>query len=231
MTKKLPVFSVKAEAEGFALYRDAEPLRTPRNLPLTVPTQNLADAIAQECGGQGDKMDLRKMPLTQMALTAIDIASQHRADVVEGILRFGDNELLCQRATDPADLVAEQNKVWQPYLAWCQTTLNADLRTGSGIIPFEQNPQALATLRDFVEKLDAFRLTGLSEACGTLGSLVLGLALIQKHAAPAAVFAAAELDHIWQNKKWGQDPAAEARHADINRDLVMYAHWFDLLSA
>ena len=231
MTKKQPVFSVKAEGEGFSLYRDAEALRTPRNLNLTVPTQILADAMAQECGGQGDKMDLRKMPLTQMALTSIDIASQHRADVVDGIMRFGDNELLCQRATDPVDLVAEQDNVWQPYLVWCKATFNADLRTGSGIIPFEQNQEALTSLRGFVEQLDAFRLTGLSEACGTLGSLVLGLALIKGNADATAVFEAAELDHIWQNKKWGQDPAAEGRHADIKRDLAMYSQWFALLGA
>jgi chaperone required for assembly of F1-ATPase len=224
-----PTFSIKSEADGYTIYRGDEALRTPRNLTVTVPTQALAEAIVRECSGQGEKMDLRKMPFTQMALTAIDISSQHRKDVVDGIMRFGDSELLCQRTTDPADLVTEQTRVWQPYLDWCQSTFNAALKTGSGIVPFEQNPEALAALHAHVETLDAFRLTGLSEACGTLGSLVLGLALIEGHADATSVFTAAELDHIWQNKKWGEDPATQARHADIKRDLEMCAKWTALL--
>lgn len=229
MTAKQPVFSVKAEAEGFTVYMDAVPLKTPRTLPVTVPTKGLAEALAQECGGQGERMDLRKMPFTQMALTSIDISTQHRDEVIVGIMRFGESELVCQRAADPVALVEEQNKVWQPYLDWCKTQFNAELLTGSGIIPFEQDAKALAAIRAYVDTLDAFRLTGLSEACGTLGSLVLGLALITGQATAEAVFAAAELDNIWQNKKWGDDPVSQGRHAEIKRDLEMCATWTGLL--
>jgi len=55
------------------------------------------------------------------------------------------------------------------------------------IIPFKQNPEALAALRAFVQTLDAFFLTGLSEVCGTLGSLVLGLSLVEGKADTEAV--------------------------------------------
>jgi chaperone required for assembly of F1-ATPase len=125
--------------------------------------------------------------------------------------------------------VAEQNKTWQPYLDWCKEAFTADLRTGQGIVPFEQNKEALAALRREIEKGDAFLLTGLSEACGTLGSLVLGLALMAGRAGAEAVFEAAELDHNWQNKKWGEDPVSQSRHADIKRDLDVCARWFALL--
>ncbi|MDR3424217.1 MAG: ATP12 family protein [Alphaproteobacteria bacterium] len=229
-TTKQPQFSVKAEGDAFTLYRDDEALRTPRNLQVTAPTRRLAEALAQECGGQGEKMDLRKMPLTQMTLTAIDISAMHREEVITGIMRFGESELICQRATDPADLVEEQNKIWQPYLDWCKTKFNADLRTGSGIIPFKQAPEALAALRAFVEKLDAFSLTGLSEAVGISGSLVLGLALATGYADVASIVAAAELDNLWQSKKWGEDPAVQNRQNEITQELEICARFFALLS-
>jgi chaperone required for assembly of F1-ATPase len=223
-----PVFSV-VDCDGFTVFRDAEALKTPRGLAVTVPTRALAQAIEQECRRQGEKLDLRQMPLTQMALTAIDISSHHSEDVVSGIMRYGESELVCQRADDPADLVAEQNRVWQPYLDWCKEKFGVELRSGSGIIPFAQKPETLQSLRDFVETFDAFRLTGLSEAVGVCGSLVLGLALATGRDSPEAVLSAAELDHVWQSKKWGDDPVTHARQEDIKRDLKMCAEWLGLL--
>lgn len=222
-------FSVVPEGKGFTVCREGKAMRTPRDVPLTVSTQALALAIAQEFDGQGTKMDLRKMPFTQMALTSIDISAPRREDVLGGIMRFGMNELVCQRATSPADLVAEQNEIWQPYLDWCKSTFNIDLRTGSGIVPFEQKPEALGTLREFVETLDAFCLTGLSESCNTLSSLVLGLALMTGRSDASTVFDAAELELLWQNKKWGDDPALQNRYMGIKRDLESCANWFALL--
>ena len=228
--KPQPVFSIKQEATGFTLYRDAEPLQTPKNLPVTVPTQRLAEAILRECRTQEDRLDLRMMPLTQMTLTALDITASHRDEVVRGIVRYGESELTCQRASEPAELVVEQNKVWQPYLDWCKTAYQADLRTGTGIAPFEQDPQALEALNTVVQTFDTFFLTGLSEAAGVSGSLVLGLALATGHADSAAVLSAAELDQLWQSKKWGTDPDMQERHADIKRDLDLCAQWFALVA-
>ena len=227
--KPLPVYSVKKSDATFTVYRDDKPLETPRNFPVAVPSQKLAQAIVEECVGQGERLDLRQMPMTQMTLTVLDITSAQREQIIAGIVRYGESELVCQRASDPADLVAEQNKVWQPYLEWCKATFNVDLRTGSGIIPFEQKPEALATLRAAIEPYDDYRLTGLSEAVGVTGSLVLGLALATGYADAATILRAAELDQLWQAKKWGVDPATEARQADIKRDLDDCVKWFGVV--
>jgi len=227
--KPQSVFVVKPEGEMFTLYRDGEALKTPRSLPVNVPTQRLAEALLGECQGQGDRLDLRQMPLMQMTLTAIDISSHHRSEVIDGIVRYGESELVCQRATEPLDLVAEQDAAWGPYLDWVQAKFNIDLRVGVGIVPFLQKPESLAVLRGFVEQFDAFHLTGVSEAVGISGSLVLGLALVTGHAKVEAVFAAAEFDQLWQAKKWGDDPAMQGRHAEIKRELGVCVRWFELL--
>ena len=228
-TKPQPVFSVQSESTGFTVYRDDAALQTPKNLSVTVPTQVLADAIVQECCAQKDRLDLRTMPLTQMTLTALDITTSHRDEVITSIVRYGESELLCQRTAEPADLAAEQQRVWQPYLDWCKATYAADMHTGTGIAPFPQNAAALVALRTAVQAFDVFALTGLSEAVGVSGSLVLGLALAAGYADPATVLAAAELDQLWQNKKWGEDPAVQARHVDILRDLALCVQWLALL--
>jgi chaperone required for assembly of F1-ATPase len=223
------VFSVKAENKGFIVCKNDKALETPLHSPLAVPARELAETIAQEFSEQREKIDLGKMPVTQMALTAIDITAPRLEEIIGGIMRYGETELICQRAADPAALVAEQNKVWQPYLAWCVERFSADLCTGCGIVPFEQNPEALQALRAFVEKLDAFSLTGLGEACNVLGSLVLGLALLEKRADAEAVFEAAELDRLWQSGKWGDDPVTQGHTLSIKRDLESCEKWFALL--
>jgi chaperone required for assembly of F1-ATPase len=129
----------------------------------------------------------------------------------------------------PPDLVAEQEKVWRPYIDWCGEKFGAALRASSGVVPFEQNRPALASLRAFIETLDVFFLTGLSAACGALGSLVLGLALLEGRADATAVFEAAELEALWQIRKWGEDPASQSRHVDIKRDIETCAQWVALL--
>ncbi len=227
--KHQPVFSVRKEGDLFTVYRDAEPLKTPRSLPVALPTEKLADALVAEAVGQGEKLDLRQMPLTQMALTAIDISAHHRGEVIDGIVRYGDTELLCQRASEPDALVLAQHEAWQPYLDWCAEKFGVELRIGAGIVPFSQDAEGLAKLRGFVENFDAFWLTGVSEAVGVSGSLVLGLALVAGHADADAVLAAAELDALWQARKWGGDPVVEARQAGIKRDLDVCARWFELL--
>ena len=158
--KTQSVFSVTSEDQSHYVYRDGETLKTPRNLPVAVPTRALADAILRECATQEEKLDLRTMPLTQMTLTAIDISTLHRDEVIDGIMRYGESELVCQRADDPPELVAKQNQIWQTYLDWCGGKFKIELRTGNGIIPFLQKPESLAVLRAHVETYDAFRLNG-----------------------------------------------------------------------
>jgi chaperone required for assembly of F1-ATPase len=222
-------FSVRASGSDFEVLRDNEPLLTPAGARLALPTGPVAEAVIGEFAQQGEKNDVRKMPLTQLALTALDRVCPQQEETIQGIMAYGDTELLCQRAENPPELIAEECQTWQPYLDWCETEFKAALTTGTGIVPFRQNPEALAALRAAVEKLDAFALAGLQEACGLLGSLVLALALLRGKADARAVLQAAELERLWQNRKWGEDQALQSRAAEIERDLATVERWFELL--
>ncbi|MDD3028783.1 MAG: ATPase [Alphaproteobacteria bacterium] len=229
MTAQADVFSILADRGGFGILKNGILLKTPRRNSLTVPSSALAHAVVHEFTQQGDKKDLRAMPLTQMALTTLDVTTESFTECVEDIMRYGKAELVCQRATDPAALIEEQNKVWQPYLDWCAAAFGANLCTGSGILPVAQDPKALAALRLVVAAQDPFLLTGLKEACHTFGSLVLGLALLKGKASAAEAFEAAELDALWQLKQWGDDEAAQKRLAAVRKDADLCASWFALL--
>ncbi|MDR3449482.1 MAG: ATP12 family protein [Alphaproteobacteria bacterium] len=226
--KKQVSYSVRPEGDLFAVYRDEAVLETPRNLPVAVASRKLAEVLAEECRSQGDRLDLRKMPMMQMTLTTLDITVAKRDEIEDGIMRFGENELVCLRAEEPAELAAAQETAWRPYLDWAAERFGAVLRTGAGITPPQQDVAELGKLREYVVSCDAYRLTGLSEAVGISGSLVLGLALATGHANAHEIVRASEHDQIWQMKKWGEDPAVIGRNADIERELAHCEHWLAL---
>ncbi len=221
------MFSVKPQAGDYAICQDDAALRTPKGRLFAVPKKDLAEAIAREF--EESSKDIRKMPLAQLALTAIDISADRREDVINGIMSFGDHELICQRASHPPELVREQEKLWQPYLEWCRAAYNAELRTGSGVAPFEQSAHALRRLRDGIGKRGAFFLTGLSQACAVLGSLVIGLAFMEGRVGASEALEAAEMESLWQNRKWGKDACHQSRYAEMLRELKVCDKWFSLL--
>ena len=93
---------------GFGVLLDGKSVKTPARNTLALPTEKLADAIAAEWREQGDEVVVTSMPLLRLANTAIDGTSANREDVINAILRFGENDLVCYRAHQPPDLAARQ---------------------------------------------------------------------------------------------------------------------------
>jgi chaperone required for assembly of F1-ATPase len=154
-----------------------------------------------------------------------------RTEMIDPILAYAENELLCHRAAEPPELVEAQQAVWQPLLDWCMARFGALLETGTGIMPIEQSAQSLQALRRALEAYDDKRLEVLDRAVRALGSLVLGLALAERHISAVQALDAAELDATYQMKKWGEDPATLARYASIRRDLEACVRCFGMSDA
>lgn len=88
-------------------------------------------------------------------------------------------------------------------------------------MPIKQPPESLQALRRAIEGYDDNRLATLMQAVEASGSLVLGLALTEKHITAAQAFEAAECDALHQARKWGEDDEAKARWAGIKRELEL----------
>lgn len=229
--KKLPEHSLHSQDGLHTLMRDGAAMKTPRNLDLAVPYLAVAEAVLAECRAQTqERLDLRTMPVTQMALTVLDVTSAKRGEIISNILRYGETELLCQRADEPAKLKEAQAAAWQPYLDWAKTAYGAELSVTTGIAPAPQAATSLAALRAVIDRMNDYELTGLSEAVGVSGSLVLGLALAAGHSSVEEIFKAAEFDRLWQVAEWGEDEEAAARLAAVRADLDFCRRWLSLIS-
>src|SRR3546814_12403486 len=77
---------------------------------------------------------------------------------------------------------------------------------------------------------DDLSLTALHTATTSLGSLVLGLALVARRIDAEEAFAASVLDEDFQIERWGEDAEAARRRAAIRAALDAVADFVDRLA-
>jgi chaperone required for assembly of F1-ATPase len=191
----------------------------------------LAEAIAEEWRAQGETVNPETMPMMRLAATAIDRVAPQREAVIDTVAAYGGSDLLCYRAEEPADLVERQKALWQPLLDWAALRFDAPLRVASGIMPVEQPADSCSALRRAVEGQGLLYLTALADLVHVSGSLVVALALIERHITVEAAIQVVFLDELYQAERWGEDDEAAERRAIIVQDLAAIMRFLTLVEA
>lgn len=208
---------------GFAVTLDGRTVKTPAGKNLVLPTARLATLIAEEWQAQGEEVAPLSMPLLRLADTAIDGIVEAPGPVIDAILRFGDNDLLCYRAAHPAALASRQAEGWDPLLAWAARHHGAALRAADGLNHIDQSDDAMKALRVAVAALDPWLLAGLHVVASITGSLVLALAQADGEITADRAFTLSRIDESFQAEKWGSDREADIRAASLARELEVAA--------
>jgi chaperone required for assembly of F1-ATPase len=221
--------SVLPEGEGFAIRLDDRPVSTPARAPLVVPTEDLANAIADEWRSVTVEMDPRAMPITGLANAAIDRVAPERQAFAGGLARYAEADLACYRSEWPPDLVERQTTVWDPLLAWARRRYDVDFSTTSGLMHVPQPQATIERLSHEVTALGPFRLAGLSPLVSVGGSLVAALAVLEKAITPESAWEAVSVDERWQLQQWGADSEAEKALENKRLDFFAAARFLDLL--
>lgn len=221
--------SVEREDGGWGIRLDGRPVKTPARVALAVPTERLAEAIAEEWRSVGDTIDPRAMPLTGLANAAIDRVAADRQAFADGLARYAEADLACYRAEGPQGLIDRQDKNWDDLLGWARRRYDVDFATTTGLTHVTQPAATVERLGHEVSALDAFRLAGLSPLVTIGGSLVGALAVLEKAMTPEQVWDAVSLDDQWQLERWGSDAEAEAALENRKRDFLAAARFLELL--
>jgi chaperone required for assembly of F1-ATPase len=221
--------SVIPEDGGWALQLDGRPLRTPARAPLVVPTEALADAIAEEWRSAGEDVDPRAMPLTGLANAAIDRVAPERAAFAGGLARYAEADLACYRSEWPPDLVERQQQAWDSLLAWGRRRYDVDFSTTSGLMPVPQPQATVERLGHTIAALDPFRLAGLSPLVTIGGSLLAALAVLENAMPPEEAWTKVSVDERWQLEQWGADAEAAAALENKRRDFMAATRFLTLL--
>jgi len=221
--------SVDAAAGGHRILLDGRPVHSPARQLLVVPSAALAEAVAAEWRAQGSTIERAGMGLTRLVSTALDRMPALRDAVIDEALGYALTDLLCYRAAEPVELAARQERAWQPWLDWLAEAHGARLVVTTAMLPVSQPEEAVARLRAAIEQLDDWRLVGLHGATTALGSLVLGLALLEGEIDAEQALAASLLDELFEIERWGRERDAERRQQVLRRDVAAAARFLACL--
>ena len=214
---------------GWAVELDARPVRTPARDSLILPTESLANAVAEEWRSVGEEIDPRAMPLTGLANAAIDRVAPERQAFSGGLARYAEADLACYRSEWPPKLVERQAVGWDKLLSWARRRFDVDFATTSGLMHIPQPPATVEQLGHAVAALDSFQLAGLSPLVTVGGSLIAALAVLEKTMTAEEAWQAVSIDERWQIEQWGADSEAEAALENKRRDFFAAARFLSLL--
>jgi chaperone required for assembly of F1-ATPase len=209
---------------------DGKPVRTPGRRPLALPTDALAEAVAEEWRAVGTDIDPRTMPLTGLANAATDPIAADRERFAAGLARYAESDLLCYRSEGPPPLVERQATAWDPLLDWAAARYDVHFAVTAGVMHVPQPPATIARLGAAVAAFDTFALAGLSPVVTLTGSLIIGLALIEGRTDADAAWAAAGIDEDWSVEMWGEDWQAAQSRAAKRREFDFGVRFLALLA-
>lgn len=221
--------AVEREESGWTIKLDGRAVKTPARASLIVPTEGLANAIAEEWRSVDGTIDPGSMPLTGLANAAIDRVAPERQAFAESLARYAEADLACYRADGPRELIARQEKSWDELLGWARRRYDVDFVTTEELMHVAQPQGTVERLAHAVGALDAFRLAGLSPLVTIGGSLVAALAVLEKAESPEEAWDAVSIDERWQIQQWGADPEAEQAIESRRRDFFVAARFLELL--
>ena len=223
--------AVERAGEGWTVRLDGREVKTPARAALVVPTERLAEAVADEWRGVEGQIDPRAMPLTGLANAAIDRVAPDRRTFAGGLGRYAEADLACYRSEWPPELAERQSAAWDQLLAWARRRYDVDFSTTSGLMHVPQPQATVERLAHEVDTMDAFRLAGLSSLVSTGGSLIAALAVVEKAMSAEEAWAAVSIDERWQLEQWGADSEAEKALENKRGDFMAAARFLELLDA
>jgi chaperone required for assembly of F1-ATPase len=225
--------SVDERDGGFAVLLDGRPMRTPKQMPLVLPTRASAQLVAAEWQAQGDEINPASMPVTRLVNSALDGVADHLDETLADIVRYAGSDLLCYRAGEPPALVAAQAAAWDPLLAFAREKFGARMNVAEGLTFVEQPQDSLAAIANAVERIArephaVLRAAALHSVTTLTGSAIIALAVLRGAINTQDAWTAAHVDEDEQMRVWGIDTEALRRRAGRLEDMKAAC---DLLAA
>ncbi len=213
---------------GWRVLLDTRPMKTQLGAAQVVPSERLAEALAEEWRAQGEEIDPASFPLRDMADFAIDMVRPDRAGTIAKLLAFAETDTLCYRADPDEPLYRRQHEVWEPLVTALEAREGIRIERVSGIVHRPQTGETLAALRERLETMDDFTLAALQAMASLAASLCIGLAALEADADGVALWDAANLEELWQAELWGADKEAEARREQRKGEFLAAARFAEL---
>ena len=195
-------------------------ITTPKGHAFEVPTEALQKLIESELGTLKEwPAKISHKTATSLALSAIDRMPDFRGQVIKGFLRDLSSDQTIMWADEPDTLVQLQNEIWLPLIDQFNAKFQTSLKPSISLFPKTIQENELAGVRNYLESLDDFTLTGLSHLADLTHSPILAILGFENKMSADQVFIIAQLHESHQRQKWGEDPFALDREGEIKREV------------
>lgn len=148
-----------------------------------------------------------------------DITSS-RVKIIERLSDFALNDVLLFWSSNP-QLFAEQKVKWAPVIEWINEAVNSRFLPTSGLEIPKANLETIAELKNFINNFSDKELTALYVAALHMRSVLLAVALVKGHLSADEAFELSELEALYQARRWGNEPVADARRKSIKDALLI----------
>jgi len=214
---------------GFVVELDGKAIKTPGGLSLLLPTDTLADAVAQEWQNQTDTINPLSMPMMQLSCTAIERVQPSMTEMCDQIRNYANTDLICYFADTPDDLCQRQKHDWGKIHHWLLDTYDIKMNTTTGIIACAQNKSEIEKLIRVFNEFDHFWLTASIETMQIFGSAILALSMVKNHLSPEQAYDYSAIDADWQSERWGEDHEYKTNRQNRLNDCLDAHRFLSLL--
>jgi len=197
---------VEKVEEGYAVKLGQQYIVTQAGNKLVVPTLGLAELLAVEWDSQVEFIRPTSMPLTKLAVTAIDQmgTEQGRQKAIQGLLNHLRADQTLHRASAPATLVKLQKKHHDPLLDFLREQHGIELKLARGIEMEEQPPESMEKMARLLSLQNNWVLAALDSIATLSNSLVVAWNLYADNIDLEQAYEAARCDENYQIRQYGE---------------------------
>ncbi len=203
----------------FEVLLDSRPIKTPLKKVLTIPTQELAQAIKKEWENVEETIEADLMPLTQLLSTAIDKVTGHESEIIEQILPYIHGDTLLYPTIDDTPLYNKQKKLWLPLIENMNKHVNTQYAIQETLIAKDQHEDITSFWKHFLQDLSPLALNAFQVSVSLTSSPILSYFFLKGELEHEKVFQLAFLEECHQNELWGQDFEAEKIQKKKQKEL------------
>jgi chaperone required for assembly of F1-ATPase len=137
---------------------------------------------------------------------------------------------VCYRAGNIPVLHKRQEELLSPIIAWAEHRFRIELTVTDELMPVLQSPANILKLRTALSEYDDWKLAVAASITKPLGSLILTLALTERHINAEDAFCFSHLEETYETEQWGEDEEKQTRMQKIKEEILAAEQFLICLS-
>lgn len=196
--------TITHDTDGYDVNLDSRKLKSPSGLVVKLPTESLANAVALEWDSQQDSLKFHTMPMTNLAFYAVDKPNgDQKSSLVDICMNFLETDTILFHSDEPPGLADYQLQEWGPIINWVKKRYQVELNYTKSFIPPHMPQDTIDVFEKLLMSYDFWSVTGFERLIHTLKSLILSVALVDRHLTVEEVVSLSRLEQEYQISKWG----------------------------